>query len=69
VIRSSRRSLGLSQEGFADKVGLHRTYVGAVERGERNVSLANLERIAIALGTPLSTLLRDAEFEQEGSTE
>lgn len=69
MIRSSRRSLGLSQEGFADKVGLHRTYVGAVERGERNVSLANLERIAIALGTPLSTLLRDAEFEQEGSTE
>ena len=61
VIRDSRHALGYSQEGFAHIVGLHRTYVGAVERGERNVSLTNLARIAKALSTPLSSLLRAAE--------
>jgi len=49
--------LDLSQEGFADKVGLHRTYVGGIERGERNVSLAILERISDTLDNPLSALI------------
>ena len=63
VVRARRSSLGYSQEAFADVVGLHRTYVGAFERGERNVSLQNLLRIANALNIPLSTLLAEAEAE------
>lgn len=48
-IRAHRQSVGLSQEGLADRAGLHRTYVGSVERGERNVSLDNILAIADAL--------------------
>jgi transcriptional regulator with XRE-family HTH domain len=50
-----------SQETFAARVGVHRTYMGMVERGRINVSLDNLELIAAALGMRLSTLLREAE--------
>ncbi len=63
VIREARRKKGYSQESFADAVGLHRTYVGGVERGERNVSLHNLVRIASALDCSLSGLIRAAESE------
>lgn len=51
-----RRAKGLSQEAFADICGLHRTYVGAIERGERNVSLENIEKIAKALGISIASL-------------
>jgi transcriptional regulator with XRE-family HTH domain len=61
VVRAHRAFLGLSQEGFADKVGIHRTYMGAVERGERNLTLLNLVRIANALGIRLSDLIAEAE--------
>jgi len=44
-IRNLRKARGFSQESFADAVGLHRTYMGGVERGERNVSLLNLLKI------------------------
>lgn len=47
--RDRRHELGWSQEKLADESGLHRTYVGSVERGERNVSIDNIERIAVAL--------------------
>ncbi|UYF99025.1 helix-turn-helix domain-containing protein [Halomonas sp. GD1P12] len=56
-IRRLRSKHGLSQEQLADKSGLHRTYIGAVERGERNVSLSSLEVIASALGVDVPTLL------------
>ncbi|GCE76001.1 hypothetical protein CBZ_10570 [Cellulomonas biazotea] len=46
-----REARGLTQEGFAHDVGLHRTYVGSVERGERNVSLDAIWRLAEGLGT------------------
>ena len=57
AIRRFREAEGFSQEGLAERCGLHRTYVGSVERGERNVSLANIVRIARALGKPPSALL------------
>jgi len=52
-----RRSKGLSQEELADVCGLHRTYVGSVERGERNVTLSTLEVFAGALGVSVTDLL------------
>lgn len=61
VLRERRSDLGLSQEDFAAEVGLHRTYIGSVERGERNIGIDNLLRIADALGVCLSELIRDAE--------
>lgn len=63
VIRERRTRLGYSQESFADAVGVHRTYVGSVERGERNLSLKNLLGISRGLGIPLSTLIALAEAE------
>lgn len=55
-IRRLRRAKGLSQEAFAERCDLHRTYVGAIERGERNFAIDNLEKIAAALGLSLSEL-------------
>lgn len=54
-----RQRIGLSQEDLADKALLHRSYVGAVERGKRNICLANLVRIAEALGVEPCQLLMD----------
>ena|SRR5882724_3143896 len=58
AVRRRRHSLGVSQEEFAAMCGLDRTYVGGIERGERNVSLVNIERIAKTLRLSLSELLR-----------
>lgn len=56
-LRSYREARGLSQETFADKLGFHRTYVGGLERGERNLTLKALERIAARLDLdPLALL-------------
>ncbi|EAW36846.1 helix-turn-helix domain-containing protein [Lyngbya sp. PCC 8106] len=60
-IRQLRRSQGLSQEKLAEKADLHRTYIGAIERGERNVSLDNIVAIAHALGVPASKLLEGVD--------
>lgn len=56
-VRARRANAGLSQERLAELAGLHRTYVGSVERGERNISIDNIERIANALGVEPSDLL------------
>ena len=63
AIRSLRQELAvpLSQEGLAAEAGLHRTYIGGVERGERNISYANLRRVAETLGVAGSQLLARAE--------
>ena len=61
VFRQYREELGISQEEFAYRVGLHRTYVGSVERGERNISIQNMEQIAKELKVPLSKLIEYAE--------
>ena len=60
-VRTLRKESGMSQEELADKAGLHRTYVGAVERGERNVSLINIVRLAHALHVKPSELLEGNE--------
>ncbi len=58
AVREHRRMLGLSQEELAEKSGLHRNYIGGVERGERNVSYLNLLKIAAGLELRLSELIR-----------
>ena len=52
-----RHSQGLSQEELAERAGLHRTYIGSVERGERNVTLSTLEVLATAFGVSVTILL------------
>lgn len=61
AIRSLRQEQGLSQEAFADLCNLDRTYIGGVERGERNVSFANIHKIANALSISVSTLFKLVE--------
>jgi transcriptional regulator with XRE-family HTH domain len=58
AVRSRRQKLGVSQEAFADICGLDRTYIGGIERGERNVSLINIEKIAVAFKISLAELFR-----------
>jgi len=59
-LRIYREARGLSQEAFADVVGVHRTYMGGIERGERNLTLKSLERIAGRIGVDPLTLLQPA---------
>jgi transcriptional regulator with XRE-family HTH domain len=55
-----RKARGWSQEAFAERLGFHRTYVGDLERGERNLSLRSVERIAARLGVePMALLAGD----------
>ena len=56
-VRQIRLEKGLSQEALADLCGLHRTYLGGIERGERNVSLLNIVRIAKALDVNITELV------------
>ena len=58
AVRKRRHKLEVSQEEFADMCDLDRTYIGGIERGERNVSLVNIEKIAKALKVSLRELLR-----------
>jgi transcriptional regulator with XRE-family HTH domain len=58
ALRKRRHKLGVSQEEFADLCGLDRTYVGGIERGERNLALVNLEKLARALKISLAELFR-----------
>jgi len=65
-IRELRKKAGYSQEGFADAAGVHRTYMGTLERGEANVSLGNLQKMSKALGITLSDLFKTVEKRAEG---
>lgn len=57
-LRRIRKQRGLSQETLADIVGLHRTYVGSIERGERNLGIDTVEKIANALDVEVGELLK-----------
>lgn len=56
-IRQIRKTKGWSQEKLAEETDLHRTYIGSIERGERNVSFLNIKRIADGLGVSVSELV------------
>lgn len=60
IIREWREGRGFSQEGFAAECGIHRTYMGGIERGERNVALKNIRRIAEGMEMKPSELLAKA---------
>jgi transcriptional regulator with XRE-family HTH domain len=60
-LRSHRTGIGISQEELAHRAGLDRSYVGGVERGERNISLINLVKLAHSLGLTASELLQGTE--------
>lgn len=60
-VQLARQKLGISQEELASRAGLHRTYIGMVERAERSISLQNAKKIADALNVKLDTLLNNGE--------
>lgn len=61
AVRRLRERLGISQEDFAEKAGIHRTYVSSVELGKVSVGIEIASRLALALGRPLSDLVKEAE--------
>lgn len=65
TVRKFRIARGLSQEKLAERANIHRTYIGDVERGLRNIALVNMHRIASALGVPLSSLISEMERREE----
>lgn len=61
-LRAARHEVGLSQEILADQAGLHRTYIGSVERGERNISLLNIVAIATELDIDPAQLVAELRW-------
>ncbi len=57
-VRSERLKKNLSQEAFADIVGVHRTYIGMIERAEKNITLLNIKKLADGLGISVSELMK-----------
>ncbi len=67
-IRHIRTEQGISQEKLAEKAGLHRTYIGMIERGEKNITLLNIIKISSALNIDLKNLFEfDISFEKENN--
>lgn len=58
-VKELRKAQNMSQEDLADAAGLHRTYIGMIERAEKNITLVNIEKIANALKTEINTLFND----------
>jgi len=68
-LRAYREAQGLSQEAFADVLGVHRTYMGGLERGERNLTLKSLERIAEKLDVEPVVLLKQGAGQGNGESQ
>jgi transcriptional regulator with XRE-family HTH domain len=64
AVRARRENLGISQEDFADRAEIHRTYVSSIELGKVTVSIEVAAKLAAALGIPLSRLCRDVEDQE-----
>jgi transcriptional regulator with XRE-family HTH domain len=69
VLRDERRAKGISQEAFADLIGMHRTQYGSIEQGRKDCQLTTLVRVAAGLEVPLWTLLRKAELDEQTESE
>lgn len=65
-IRNYRNQLGLSQEKLAELSGCHPTYIGQLERGEKNATLESIEKISVALNIPLSKLFEKLDDAEKG---
>ena len=61
ALRSRREAAGYSQEGFADEIGMHRTYYSAIERGEKNLQVDTLKRVCDGLAVRVWEVLKDAD--------
>jgi len=61
TLRKQREAKGISQEAFADQVHMHRTYYSAIERGEKNLTLATLHRVCSGLGLQIWEVVKNAE--------
>ena len=66
AVKFHRKRLGISQEAFAHKAGIHRTYASSIERGRVQVSIAIASQVAEALEIPMSRLFRDVERFSKG---
>lgn len=64
AIRKLRMEQGISQEKFADLCNLHRTYISDIERGVRNISLENIDKMAIALNIKISDIFKEVENDE-----
>ncbi len=61
AVRDERKKAGLSQEKLAELADVHRTYIGMIERAEKNVTLLNIKKIAKGLGVPISQIIKKIE--------
>ncbi len=66
-VRKYRRLLDISQEELAFRADLHRTYIGMIERAEKNITLVNMEKIAKALKVPIEDLIKDSNHDKKTS--
>lgn len=58
-VKEIRTNKGLSQEELADRAGVHRTYIGMIERAEKNITLENIKKIALGLGVNIEVLVKN----------
>lgn len=67
-VRKYRRVLDISQEELAYRAGLHRTYIGMIERAEKNITLVNMEKIANALEVNIEDLIKESKYNKTNNT-